>query len=378
MKYCIVTIAFLYSLSGSAQDIKELYELGQYSKAIKSFNDIEKPSIDDQIILARAYAAKGMTLECMQAYQTALKSTKKEEHLKSKLQYAKILHTQGKLNKADSLYLHLLSVMPEHAEIFYRLGKIGAAREDTAYHQLYLTALLYDSTHIKAAHEASRYFMKIDNLKMAKMICTKTLKLVPNTPRLINLLAQIYYRENDYETSLKFINLLENLKTDLPQFIYEIKGNNYLKLNQKEKALTSFLKGFQKDNKDYSLCLKIAELYIFLENPENADKFLFLYQRLRDTSMWEFNYLKGKSYMQQNKHKMAFYQFKQTLDEKVDHEDSRYFRAVAADHFADDKSYVLDFYTNYIEFFEDEKDAKHIELALRREKEIRRELFMKE
>jgi hypothetical protein len=42
-----------------------------------------------------------------------------------------------------------------------------------------------------------------------------------------------------------------------------------------------------------------------------------------------------------------------------------------------DKSKALDYYTNYIEFFEDEKTSKYVDLALRRETEIRRELFMK-
>jgi tetratricopeptide (TPR) repeat protein len=150
-----------------------------------------------------------------------------------------------------------------------------------------------------------------------------------------------------------------------------------LKLNQQKKALDAFQKAFQKDNKDYQICLKIEELYLFLNEPVKAGKFLYLYNSMRDTSMWEYNFLMGKMFMQNKKYMMAFYQFQKAYDENINHEASQYYRAVSADNFMKDKSKALDYYTNYIETYEDEKDAKFIEIALRRETEIRRELFMK-
>ena len=359
------------------QTMVDHYELGEYSKAIESFKNIESPTVEDQLLLAKAYCTKGMTLECINTYQKALANVEVDELLKSKFQYAKILQTQRKYKKADSLFSNLLNVMPENAEFLYQKGKIGNSLKKIAFHQYYLEALLYDPKHIKAAHEASRYFMEVDNLKMAKNICLKTLEKVPHTPRLINLLAQIHYREEDYTTSLNYINELVNLKSDLPKFIYEIKGNSFLKLNQNNNALTAFKKAFKIDSKDPQICLKIAELYLLLEEHQKAQKYLFRYQFLRDTSLWEYNFLMGKMYMQKKEYKMAFYQFEKALDENVRHEDSRYFRAVSADNFMEDKSNALDYYTNYIEFFEDEETSKYVDLALRRETEIRRELFMK-
>ena len=361
-----------------AQSLNDYYELGQYAEAILIYESLETPSTEDQLILAKVYGAKGMTLECIQAYQKALSHTESNRFLKSKFQYAKILQTQKQYPEADSLYSNLIEVMPEHAEIYYQRGKIAENLEKTTYHQYYLDALLYDPTHIKAAHDASRYFMQVDNLKMAKNICLKTLEQVPNTSRLINLLAQIHYREDDFQTSLNYINELEDLKSDLPKFIYDIKGNIYLKTNQQQKALKAFKIAFQKDNKDYQICLKIAELYIFLNEPLKAGKYLFRYNSMRDTSMWEYNYLMGKMYMQNKKYMTAFYQFQKAYNENVNHEASQYYRAVAADNFMKDKSMVVNYYTNYIQTYEVEEDSKFIELALRRETEIRRELFMKE
>lgn len=378
MKTIFTYTLLLIGFCSIAQSLTDHYELGEYSKAIEAFENIELPSIEDQLIIAKVYCAKGMTKNCIETYEEALSSSSTDAYLKSKFQYAKILQTQNQYSKADSLYTSLLEEMPEHAEILYQKGEITQNLGQIAYHQFYLDALLYDPKHIKAAHEVSRYFMEVDNLKMAKNICLKTLNLVPQTPRLINLLAQIHYREDDYQTSLNYIKELETLKSDLRKFIYDIKGNIYLKLNQQQKALNAFKIAFAKDNKDYQICLKIAELYIFLEDAKNAEQYLFLYRSMRDTSMWEYNFLMGKMFMQNKKYMMAFYQFQKAYDENINHEASQYYRAVAADNFMKDKSKALDYYTNYIETYEDEENAIYIELALRRETEIQRELFMKE
>ncbi len=378
MKTCLTLILSIFFSSTFAQSINDYYDIGLYAKAIEAFQSIKNPQPEDQITLAKVYAAKGMTNACLQAYHKALKNTKPNEFITSKFQYAKALQTQNKLTKADSLYSSLLEIMPENAEIYYQKGKISEALEITAYHQLYLTALLYDPTHIKAAHEAGRYFMEVDNLKMAKNICLKTLEKIPHTPRLINLLAQIHYREGDYKTSLGYIQELESLKSDLPKFIYEIKGNNYLKLNQYKAALKAFETAFFMDRFDYKLCLKIGEIALLVNDLDKSEKYFMNYKLLRDTSMSEFNFLMGKLHMAQKRYHTAFFHFEKVLKEKTGHEGARYYRAVAADNFAEDKSYVLDYYTNYIEFFEDVKDAKYVDIALRRETEIRRELFMKE
>ena len=361
-----------------AQSLDDYVQLGQYAQAIEGFSLLENPTMTDKLAIAKAYCAKGMNAECLKTYQNALKLTKADEYLTSKFQYAQLLKTQKLYQKADSIYTNLLKIMPEHAEILYQKGKIAEALNKDAFHQFYLDALLYDPKHIKAAHEASRFFIQVDNLKLAKKICQKTLDIVPDTPRLINLMAQISYKEEDWQTSLNYIEKLETLKTDLPKFIYDIKGNNFLKLNKPKEAVIAFEKAFFKDDSDYQLCLKIGEIYIYLDKPQKAIRYLMQYERLKDTSMWKFNFLMGKYYLQNQKYRMAFYQFQKSYDENINHEASQYFRAVAADNFMDDKSDALDYYTNYIETYEDAKDAKYINIALRRETEIRRELFMKE
>lgn len=378
MRSLIILLVLNLSCNTDAQELKHFYELGEYSKAIESFEGIQSPSVEDQLILAKVYCAKGMTLECMDTYKNALQNSDSVSLLKSKFQYARILQTQGKNFQADSIYTNLLEVMPEHAEILYQKGKIAEKADKLAYHQYFLDALLYDPKHIKAAHDASKYFMDVDNLETAKTICLQTLALVPKTPRLVNLLAQIHYRLEEWQTSLNYIKELEGLKSNLPKFIYKMKGNIYLKMNQQHNALNAFKIAFQKEKNDYQICLKIAEIYIYLNDPRQAEKFLFIYNSMRDTSMWKYNFLMGRTLMQNKKYKMAFYQFQKAIDENVNHEASKYYQAVAADNFMEDKSKALDYYTNYIEIYNNEKNSKFIELALRRESAIRRELFMKE
>ena len=234
---------------GQNQDIEDLVQLGQYAKAIDGFNKLETPTTENKLSLAKAYCAKGIEFIMHKNYQNALKDAEADEFLTSKFQYAKLLQAQKDFDRADSLYSALLKTLPDHAEILYQKGKIANAQNKIGYHEFYLEALLYDPKHIKAAHEVVRYFMEVDNLVIAKNICFKTLELVPNTPRLINLTAQIYYREKDWKTGLKYIEKLETLKADLPKFIYKIKGNIYLNLEQPDNAVKAFKKAFLKDSR---------------------------------------------------------------------------------------------------------------------------------
>lgn len=378
MKSIVFLLLVVQTFWSQAQSLDDYVQLGQYAQAIDSYAELKTPTTTDKLALAKAYCAKGMTKSCLETYEDALKTTKADAFLRSKFQYANLLQTQNDNKKADSLYTDLLQIMPEHAEILYQRGEIAKALSNEAYHQFYLDALLYDSKHIKAAHEATRYFMQVENLKIAKKICQKTLDQVPNTPRLINLMAQIYYREEDWQTSLDYINQLEALKEDLPKFIFKIKGNIFLNLNQPDQAVIAFEQAFFKDDSDIDLCLKIAETYLFLDQPDKANRWLVQYEMKKDTSMWRFNFLKGKYFMKNHNYEYAFYLFEKSYKENINHEDSQYYRAVAADYAFEDKSKVLDYYTNYIQTYEIEEDAKYLNSALKRETEIRRELFMKE
>lgn len=361
-----------------AQSSEDLYQVGQYTKAIEAFKAIEQPTSADKIILAKSFCAKGMTKDCLYMYKEALVEVETEAFLIAKFNYAKLLQSQKRLKEADSLYSILLSVMPDNAEFLYQRGRVGEALKSKAFHQYFLDALSVDSTHIKAAYEATEYFIKVENYELAKQIATKTLQNVPDTPRLVNLLAQVNYRQEKWTESLKYINRLEILKSDLPKFIFEMKGNNYLKLQNPMAAADAFQKAFKLDNKDPQLCLKLGELYLTLEEPKKAMPYLHNYRYLRDTSMWEYNYQMGNYFMQTKGYQMAFRYYDLCHKENVHHEASQYYRAVAADNFMKDKSKVLDYYTNYLETWESEKDTQYKNLATRRATDIRKELFMEE
>jgi tetratricopeptide (TPR) repeat protein len=365
-------------LKAYGQTPEEFYNVGQYSKAIKAFKTLKELNTEESIVLAKAYCAKGMLKECLRTYQHALADADTKEFIKAKFSYSKLLQSQKKVQAADSLYASMLAVMPDNAEFLFQRGKLAEQMNAPAYHQFYLQALSIDSTHIKAAHDATEYFITVENYKLATQIATKTLQLVPETPRLINLLAQICYRQEKWNESLEYIAQLENLKAELPKFIYEIKGNNYLRLQKPEKAIADFKKALQLDDKDPDICLKLAELYLTTAQPEKATPYLRAYRLLRDTSMWEYNYQMGNYFMQTNAHRMAFRYYDLCHKENLNHEASQYYRAVAADNFMKEKSEVLDYYTNYLETWENDKDAKYKNLATRRATDIRQELFMEE
>jgi tetratricopeptide (TPR) repeat protein len=376
MKKIILLLVITYGLN--AQTLEELYNTGQYTKAIEVFKTIEEPSVDEQILLAKVYCAKGMNSRCIETYDKALTSTEPKDNLVAKFNYAKLLQTQKDYKSADSIYTELLKEIPDNAEFHYQRGKIGMSLDQEAYHQHFLTALSYDPSHIKSAQEASIYFIKVDNFDKAKEIAAKTLQKVPGTPRLIGILAQVSYRQEKWNESLNHILKLEQLKEALPVFVFKLKGNNYLKLNRQEDAIEAYKKAFAMDNKDPEICLKLGEIYLANDQPKKARRYLSIYNYLRDTSMWEYNYLMGQYFMQEKQHRMAFRYFELTLKENINHEAAQYYRAVAADNYMEDKSKALDYYTNYIQTWQVEDEAKYIELALRRAQDIRQELFMED
>jgi len=373
-----LTIFLLLSFGVNAQSLDAYYNTGEYAKAIDAFRIIEDPSVEDQIVLAKAYCAKGMNSKCVETYQVALEHTDPNAFIVAKFNYAKLLQTQNAFKASDSIYQQLLLELPDNAEFYYQRGKIGQALKQDAYHHYFLTALSHDSTHIKSAQQASIYFLKVENFKKAKEIASQALQKVPDTPRLISVLAQIAYKQGNWRESLTYILQLEQLKEGLPVFIYKLKGNNYLKLNEVEASIGAFKTALKLDKQDYEICLKLGELYLIAKQPDQALKYLSLYPRLKDVSMWEYNYQMGQFYMQNKKYQLAFMKFESAHQENVYHEAAQYYRAVAADNFMKDKSKALDYYTNYIQTWQVEKDAQYIELALRRAQDIRQELFMED
>jgi len=378
MKTRTTIVLLLLCLGINAQTLEEYYNTGEYSKAISVFDSKAEPATEDLILLAKSYCAKGMNSKCEDTYRKALQDVESGKYIVAKFNYAKLLKTQKDFRAADSIYQQLLVEMPANAEFHYQRGKIGEDTDQEAYHQHFLTALSCDPTHIKSAQQASIYFLKVDNLSKAREIAVNALQKVPDTPRLIGVLAQIAYKEENWRESLDYILQLEQLKEGLPLFIYKLKGNNYLKLNQLKEAAEAYTVAFAMDSRDPEICLKLGEIYLADKQPKKARRYLSMYNFLRDTSMWEYNYQMGQYFMQMKEPRMAFRYFELTHQENVNHEAAQYYRAVAADNFMEDKSKALDYYTNYIQTWQVEKDAKYLELALRRAQDIRQELFMEE
>ena len=103
-------LLFLLLIMGSkAQNLEELYNTGQYTKAINAFDSLQQPTIADQIFLAKSFCAKGMNEDCVNTYQKALEHTESNAHLVAKFNYAKLLQTQKKYKAADSIYQKLLA-----------------------------------------------------------------------------------------------------------------------------------------------------------------------------------------------------------------------------------------------------------------------------
>ena len=105
-----------------------LYAVGNYSKAIDSYEEIKAKNERVYLKLARAHQAKGTLDDALTNYKLAATST---DEVIAMNEYGKLLITKRQFKEADSVFSALISVYDTNPDFYYQRGRANENRPST-------------------------------------------------------------------------------------------------------------------------------------------------------------------------------------------------------------------------------------------------------
>ncbi|WP_031427077.1 tetratricopeptide repeat protein [Flavimarina sp. Hel_I_48] len=369
-----------------------LHAVGNYSQAIAGYSLILPKNESIYLKLARAQRARGTFGDALQNYEQASKSGK---NTIASAEYGKLLITTAQYQKADSIFTELIDRYNNNPDFYYQRGRARikiaddpqAVDIDTiadesfeieAYIEDFEKAVALDSTHQKALYETAKFHLRHKNYLLVERLCKKALVTYPDNVEVISLLAQENFIRGFVSDAIPLFVKLLQLGQD-SQFIYEKLGACYYKKRQYQNAISAYLKALNFSQEDHSIHANLAQLYNFTEDFENAEmhgKLAILYKKLPlDTNY----YTLGNTYRIHQKWKKALENYNKVLTENQEYKQARYYRAVVADNYYEDKKEVLQLYEQFIEKYDGTAAYDPtLDLARERYKLLKREIFMDE
>ncbi|MBI5416939.1 tetratricopeptide repeat protein [Candidatus Poribacteria bacterium] len=239
------------------RDASEYYQQGKWDKAIDVYNKILKIDPDNLNVfnmLGDVYVSKNEISKAYEKYKKA----------------ADAFENQGLLNKAVAVNKKILRVNPDDintyiklAELHTQLGFIGEANE----HYLKASDIYSKEKNIAKLLEIYKKIVNINpknlsiRLRLVKMYLNENMKQEAAL-EYVNI-AEKYKENNQADTA---INILENAKKELPEFL-EINfclGKLYNEKNEPEKAFMEIQSVFNKNPSDKSAFLELSKIYRIL------------------------------------------------------------------------------------------------------------------
>ncbi|GAA0872459.1 hypothetical protein GCM10009117_16060 [Gangjinia marincola] len=326
--------------------------------------------------MASAYKSLGDTPKAIEYYQKAIGMD--DNLVISKTDLGKLYSATGKLKKADSLFTHLSQAYPDNPNFQFQLGVVRQKQNDTTAITQFERAIALDSSHQKALYQAAKAHLILRNYYRVKIFCETGFKTYPNNPELINMMAQMYFIKGFHLEAIEwFEKLLALGKSD--KFIHEKLALCYKDEHEPEKASIQFKKALQYDNQDenlyYELRVAQTQLEQYVEAQNSFEKAIFFKEV---TLAPEYLALAGL-FQRQEKYKEAIEHYKLAISESPRNAFAHYRLAIAADNYYADKKLVLSYYENFRNEFEDSKRNGYIiQLANRRIKMLKEEIFLSE
>lgn len=371
-----------------------LYAVGNYSKAIDSYEQIKAKNEQVYLKLARAHQAKGTLDDALTNYKLAATST---DEVIAMNEYGKLLITKRQFKEADSVFTALIDVYQTNPDFYYQRGRakeltplnirIDATDSTTTSEKKliphildYRKAVALDSTHQKALGELAVFYLKRKEYPMVEKLAFKALESYPTNVEIISTLAQSYYYKGWNEEGIEWFEKLLALGQDT-QFIREKLGNLYYKKRKYEKSVEQYLGALKFSPEDWYLHATLAKLYNHtadLKSAETHGLFAVLY---KDLPLDEEYYTLARTYEMKKDWKNAMKYVNRSLEEKPENKNAEYTKAIIADNYYEDRRAVLKLYEDFIKKYEKGEYAKYdpvLRLAQERRDKLNEEIFMAE
>ncbi|MDH7448005.1 tetratricopeptide repeat protein [Aquimarina sp. 2201CG14-23] len=342
--------------SSALKTADNFYALGNYSEAIKNY---EKIIPKDQYIflqIAKAHKAKGTYLNALTYYEKAVISNPSLSS--AKLEYAKLLMTTNKIQKADSVYSELVLQHDKNPNFQYRLGLAKKKLKDSTAITYFEEAFRLDSTHQKSCFEVAMYYLKKRKYNKVFDTANKGLASYPENPELINVLGQNYLLRQYYEEAIPYFEKLISLGYS-NEFIHASLALCYHKNYDYELAIPQYQEALNYNDKIPIRYTRLAEAYTAVKNYEMALDSYRAAIALKDLPIEEDLLNIAMMYRHQKQWEKAIQQAKVALKENPNYARAQYQLAAFADAYYKDPQVKLDYYNVFIKKFGEDTSKKN-------------------
>ncbi|PIB33595.1 hypothetical protein BFP78_04890 [Gaetbulibacter sp. 5U11] len=338
MKKIIVLVNILLFVSANAQTTvlktaDSLYNYGNFSKAIAFYNQLDNP-LDYADKIAKSYYYIGNYDQAIDYYNKALLNNPNNQLIK--FEQCKLLFQNGQLAKAKIHLLDLIKADQSNPNYYYFLGLVGNASDnfETAQDN-FLKAYQLDQTHQNAIFELAKYSLQKRAFKKVEDYVNKGLESYPNNKKLIGLIAQKNYLNNEYHESIsQFLKLLDLGETT--KFVYEKLGYCYGKVYYYSKAIKYLDLALKSDPKDANNHYLLGINYEQIRKYDLAEKHVLEAIKLLDQPLDEQYAKLGVLYNLQDKPAEAIQAFNNAIKENPKSESNYFFRTLTKlDYFKD-------------------------------------------
>ncbi|MBP2831732.1 tetratricopeptide repeat protein [Aquimarina sp. U1-2] len=376
-KLIILIVAFGLCIKTEAQTsvlvaADSLYQLGNYSEAIKKYQQSIPQNQYTILQIARSNKAKGMYNESLTLYEKAITAYPSSPNIK--FEYAKLLSTTAKLDRADSMYTVLANEQPKNPNFQYRLGLVKKKLQDSTAISYFKKAFEMDSTHQKSCLEIATYYLRKRNYDQVVRIANTGLRSYPENVELLGVLGQNFLLREDYYEAQEYFEKLISLHQE-NEYIHSTLGLCYTHTHQFEQAILHLKKALQYNDRVPIRHSRLGYAYQKLEKFEDALKHYNESIALKDIPMEEELLAIALVYRLQERWEEAIKYAKLALKENSNFSRAQYQLAMFADAYYKDPKVKLKYYNDYLKKFgQDKKRAYFIATIQKRVKQLEKEI----
>lgn len=356
----------------SLSNADSLYRVGNYSKAIKVYEQLDN-KLYATTQIAKAYKALGNSKKAIENYEKSLQV----DSLNTLVlyDYGKLLFATSKYEKSLTIFEKLKAKDTLNPNFHYQIGLAKEALKFEDYVISYETAFQLDSQHQKSIHKLIVYHLGRKDFEEVKEIIKVGLKNNPDDLKVIGFNAQLYYALKQYRKALFWFEKIIKRKK-ATQYVFEKSAFAAYRVAKILKAIKYYEEALKRDPGNYFYHSQLAKLYyqdgIIKKAEHHASQSIAA--KMIDTS--GDYYILGLVAFDKKEHKQAMKFFKIALKENPDYEAAQFQMALCADNLYSDLKEKLKMYERFLKKFPKAK-LDMTKIVRTRIRELKEEIHLK-
>ncbi len=345
-----ISLAFINKVGAQSSTFvvaDSLYNVGNYSKAIKAYERLDDSSYANTQI-AKSYKALGNSKKAIENYEKSLAVD--SLNIFVLYDYGKLLFSTGKLQKSLAIFEKLKAKDTLNPNFYYQIGLAKEALQQEDFLTAYETAFQLDSQHQKSIYKLIKNYLEEKDFEKAKAMITIGLRNNEDDAQIIGFNAQLFYAEKEYRKALVWFEKLINRKK-ATQYVYEKAAFAAYRIGKILKSIAYYEEALKRDQGNYFYHSQLAKLYyqdgIIDKAEHHASQAIAA--KMIDTS--GDYYILGLVHFDRKEHGKAIKLFKMALEENPEYEAAQFQLALCADNYYSDLKEKLKMYERFIEKF---------------------------